>query len=896
MVIAMLLCACIAMIQAEPAFAKDAGEGYAKAGHSDAAFNFRKGAARDELLAQEDSYPAAFDLRNVNGKTYVTPVRLQNPYGTCWGFAAIAAAESSLIASGLADETVDLSEKHLAYFTNTALDNPDSPQNGEGTIWPNVTKEQQKTSAYKYDTGGVTYFATSMFASGIGPNLENRTDPSTGQSLQNILAYRGARGEVTTRRAAVHYDAEGNPTEYARVPVWNSDDDDWAIPEKYRFYQSFELKDSFNLPSIHGRTGMDGKYSYSPEGMLAIKQQMYEKHRAVCVSFCAESYVPGQDTTGKQYMSKYWAHYTNEMEMSNHAVTIVGWDDNYPKENFLHTPEGDGAFLIKNSWGSELNEFPNNGYRHWGLLQGQDGVPYDPNAKAVSDRATGYFWISYYDRSLGDAAAFEFDKATSRNGYYVEQMDYMQASYAAMNADEPDVRMANVFTAEGTGKLTGISVMTTTPGSAVSYEVRLLPDDYAGPEDGLLIASGSETFQYGGYHRITLAPAQQKVLARGQKYSVAVTESVDGKNYVCYTVGSTDPKSYFQSRAIINPGESYCYAKGQWNDLSDRKIQKAIMEDSRDTDVMDNFPIKSYLEKVTYRDGSQEQAFDGYLTINNWQDGNTGTYEATAGESKILTAEFRGLSKSMPAGWDPQTTWTSGDPSVMTVTPKEDDCGQAVIQGIAPGSAYLTVDAGEYGMRILRVKVRKLELLWTGGVKGEKTYKYTGKAIEPKLTYVEAENNDKHPQGYELIEGVDYRLTYKDNVNVGEAKVIAVGIGDYTGTADTEFTIRGKAVALKVKGKSVKVNAAKLAKKTQTIKASKAYKVTKAGGKLTYQKDAVSDANAEEYFSVNKKSGNIKVKKGLSAGTYLLTVRVNAAGHGKTSGRTKYVKVNIRVQ
>lgn len=44
------------------------------------------------------------------------------------------------------------------------------------------------------------------------------------------------------------------------------------------------------------------------------------------------------------------------------------------RKNFLggHQPEGNGAFLIKNSWGSELNEFPNNGYRHWGLLEGQD--------------------------------------------------------------------------------------------------------------------------------------------------------------------------------------------------------------------------------------------------------------------------------------------------------------------------------------------------------------------------------------------------------------------------------------------------------------------------------------------------------------------------------------------
>lgn len=39
---------------------------------------------------------------------------------------------------------------------------------------------------------------------------------------------------------------------------------------------------------------------------------------------------------------------------SNHAITIIGWDDNYPKENFPDSmrPTSNGAYLIQNSWGS----------------------------------------------------------------------------------------------------------------------------------------------------------------------------------------------------------------------------------------------------------------------------------------------------------------------------------------------------------------------------------------------------------------------------------------------------------------------------------------------------------------------------------------------------------------
>ena len=55
--------------------------------------------------------PSKFDLRNVDtdgddvgDRCYVTPVRCQYPFGTCWGFAATAAAETSILSTKLADD------------------------------------------------------------------------------------------------------------------------------------------------------------------------------------------------------------------------------------------------------------------------------------------------------------------------------------------------------------------------------------------------------------------------------------------------------------------------------------------------------------------------------------------------------------------------------------------------------------------------------------------------------------------------------------------------------------------------------------------------------------------------------------------------------------------------
>ncbi|AWX31883.1 C1 family peptidase [Methanosphaera sp. BMS] len=83
-------------------------------------------------------------------------------------------------------------------------------------------------------------------------------------------------------------------------------------------------------------------------------------------------------------------YYCNRNTNVNHAICIVGWDDNYSRNNFRFTPGGDGAWIIKNSWGTN---------------SGMDG----------------YYYVSYYDlyHAIGnDIYTFSFnDEVVLDNSY-----------------------------------------------------------------------------------------------------------------------------------------------------------------------------------------------------------------------------------------------------------------------------------------------------------------------------------------------------------------------------------------------------------------------------------------------------------------------------------------------
>ena len=245
-------------------------------------------------------------------------------------------------------------------------------------------------------------------------------------------------------------------------------------------------------------------------------------------------------TYGALYSTIYWsstyynsvngAYYYSGTSSSNHAIAIVGWDDNYDRTKFPTAAPANGAFLVKNSWGS-----------FWG--------------------ASGYFYVSYYDAQIGrDNTVFTGQETTDYNRVY--QYDTLGWT-SSMGYSSGTAWFANVFTAAGDESLAAVSFYTPTINSV--YQVQVYRDPTTGP----ISTSGSVITQTGtialpGYHTVTLTTPV--ALTSGHKFSLVVRLQTPGYSYQI-PIESRIPG--YSSTATSHTGESYFSSSGTtWTDLT----------------------------------------------------------------------------------------------------------------------------------------------------------------------------------------------------------------------------------------------------------------------------------------------------------------------------------------
>jgi C1A family cysteine protease len=222
------------------------------------------------------------------------------------------------------------------------------------------------------------------------------------------------------------------------------------------------------------------------------------------------------------YKSSTAAYYYSGTQTANHGVTLVGWDDNFSKSNFAKAPAGNGAFLIKNSWGTSFGQ-------------------------------SGYFWISYYDTVFASGSSTSFEGEESA-GNYTNQYSYDPLGWTSETGyGSSTAYSATVFTS-GSNEVLG-AVATYFASNNSTYTIQVYTGVTSGPTSGTLAWTGSGTVAIAGYHTLPLSPV---TLTNGQKFSVVVKLTTPGNTYPVPL-----------SSATSSAGQNYISFNGQtWSNLS----------------------------------------------------------------------------------------------------------------------------------------------------------------------------------------------------------------------------------------------------------------------------------------------------------------------------------------
>lgn len=173
-------------------------------------------------------------------------------------------------------------------------------------------------------------------------------------------------------------------------------------------------------------------------------------------------------------------------ERPNHEVVIIGWDDNYPKENFSVNVEGNGAFICQNSWGDKFGEH-------------------------------GVFYVSYYDTNIGSHNVVYTKTEQTDNYDRIYQSD-LCGWIGQIGFESETVYGANVYTSQEQELLSAVGFYAV--GKNTSYKAYLVHNfvneqSFSSAE---LIAEGS--FKNAGFYTVPLS--REVALNAGERYAVAL--------------------------------------------------------------------------------------------------------------------------------------------------------------------------------------------------------------------------------------------------------------------------------------------------------------------------------------------------------------------------------------
>ena len=432
---------------------------------------------------EENDLPSSYTV-------YLSPIRDQQVFGTCWAFASVASAESTYYKK--TGNYIDLSELHLAFFGyhNEGVEDKLGLVTNDGFAF--LTEDKDKNLL---QTGGNFFTTISLLADGIGfvseknmpYTLLNKEEQSIGSFTEILENTYGSDYKDKCYKEAEYYVIDSNMI-----------------------------------------IGSDIRY---------IKEAIYN-NGAVATCY----YAIGTTESNIYYNEENRAYYCyDETKLANHAVTIVGWDDDFDRTKFKgnkenpkeeNLPKNNGAWLIKNSWGKDYG----------------DG---------------GYFWLSYEDASMAIQPTLQLFVEPVNNTRIYQHDGTVPNRMVYDSNNRSRVEYANVFTAQEDEEINRVGYLTTL--SNIETTIRIYKNVDELPDDGELIAKYETKNTFYGYHTFELP--DKVYIGQGEKFSIVITQTDKEGRYVYVYVSCDEEDSIERTVNEAARGQSYFREDGEWGDL-----------------------------------------------------------------------------------------------------------------------------------------------------------------------------------------------------------------------------------------------------------------------------------------------------------------------------------------
>lgn len=233
----------------------------------------------------------------------------------------------------------------------------------------------------------------------------------------------------------------------------------------------------------------------------------------------------------------------NNAIIRDHAITIIGWDDNYSKNNFnsAHRPSTDGAYIVLNSYGE---------------------TSFDK----------GIIYISYED-ILIESDLYVIQKSAAKDYDKIYQTDEFGGVFAIGTTGQDTGYYANVYQRD-VSQREALDKVGITVEDYVQVEIYLNPNNSNLSLGGLKLVGSSKDYLEPGYHEIDI----QDTELLGKEYAIVVKQySLTGKFYI--SIETSCVGTVFSDVKSSNNGRISLDGKN-WEKINEMNVPGLEMENS----------------------------------------------------------------------------------------------------------------------------------------------------------------------------------------------------------------------------------------------------------------------------------------------------------------------------